>query len=434
MTATQDANVRLLDTGAGSVTVGTRTHPLRATDLAQARDEARRIVAAHAAHIGQTITMRATEPDGRIFTVLVHPDGTVGAPAPAAHDDSAPAPAVELAPAQHGTVEPASSPSPPGRARLASRRELRERARSTSLLTERTSEQPATTGWRGVVNRAGMHLAPSRAERTRRSAVDAVCQHWPGPRTIAVVNGKGGAGKTPATILLAAVFARHGGAGVVAFDNNPTRGTLGWRTLQGPHDASVLDLVAAADELLAPQAQAAHMAAYVHHQAADRYDVLRSRPEVLADAQPTTADSVHRVHQVLSRYYRLIFVDSGNDEASEQWRAMIAHADAIVVPTITREEHAESARLLLDELSRADPHGAALADRAVVVVSQASRAEPAPDRLVDTFSTIATAVGIGYDPAMAGRPLLLDTLSPATQAAWLQAAAAVAAALPTARA
>lgn len=53
-----------------------------------------------------------------------------------------------------------------------------------------------------------------------------------------MANGKGGAGKTPTTVLLSAVFARYGGAGVVAWDANQTRGTLGWRTEQGPHAAT----------------------------------------------------------------------------------------------------------------------------------------------------------------------------------------------------
>ena len=303
----------------------------------------------------------------------------------------------------------------------------REQARSTSLLTDITNEAPAVTGWRGALNGLGLHLAPSDKERAERADVAAVSQHWAGPRTIAVVNGKGGATKTPTTILLSAVFARHGGAGVVAYDNNSTRGTLGWRTQTGPHDATVIDLLPHVDHLLSPQAQAAEMSGFVHHQREDRYDVLRSRPEVLADEKPSDAASFDAVHAVLAKYYRLVIVDSGNDESTPQWRAMIHKADAIVVPTITRPEHAESARLLLSELSGADPHSASLAENALVIVSQGSKAEPGPDQLVETFRQITrAAVGIPYDPAMAGRPLILDSLAHATRRAWLAAGAALA--------
>ena len=306
----------------------------------------------------------------------------------------------------------------------------REQARSTSLLTEITNEAPAATGLRGALNQFGLHLAPTERERAERADAAAVAQHWAGPRTIAVVNGKGGATKTPTAILLSAVFARYGGAGVIAFDNNSTRGTLGWRTQQGPHDATVIDLLPHVDHLLSPRAQAAEISGFVHHQREDRYDVLRSRPEVLADAKPGDADSFDAVHAVLTKYYRLVVVDSGNDESSPQWRAMIARADAIVVPTTTRPDHAESARLLLAELARADDHAAHLAENALVIVSRGSKAESSPDPLVSTFQGIARAsVGIPYDPAMAGRPLILDSLSLATRRAWLRAGTALAAGL-----
>ena len=305
--------------------------------------------------------------------------------------------------------------------------DARGQARSMSLLTEVTNEAPAATGLRGALNQLGLHLAPASRERAERADAAAVAQHWAGPRTIAVVNGKGGAGKTPTAILLSAVFARYGGAGVVAYDNNSTRGTLGWRTQQGPHDATVIDLLPHVDHLLSPQAQAAEISGFVHHQREDRYDVLRSRPEVLADAKPGDADTFDAVHAVLTKYYRLVVVDSGNDESSPQWRAMIARADAIVVPTTTRPDHAESARLLLAELAGADDHAARLAESALVVVSQGSKAEPSPAHLVSTFQGIArAAVGIPYDPAMAGRPLILDSLALSTRRAWLRAGTALA--------
>ncbi|MFP3589937.1 hypothetical protein SCB29_40980, partial [Paraburkholderia sp. SIMBA_055] len=71
-------------------------------------------------------------------------------------------------------------------------------------------------------------------ERARRT----VSAQWGQCRRIAVVNGKGGVGKTSATALLSAVFGREGGGGVLAWDNNPTRGSLGWRTESAGHDAT----------------------------------------------------------------------------------------------------------------------------------------------------------------------------------------------------
>ncbi|UUT34317.1 AAA family ATPase [Microbacterium elymi] len=110
-----------------------------------------------------------------------------------------------------------------------------------SFLKHEQAERPASKGWRGGLVRMGLRVPPNASERAERDDLHAVSQHWPGPRTIAVVNGKGGAGKTPTTINLAAVFARHGGAGVLAWDNNQTRGTLGWRTERGPHESTLLE-------------------------------------------------------------------------------------------------------------------------------------------------------------------------------------------------
>ncbi|CED91303.1 MinD/ParA family ATP-binding protein [Actinomyces succiniciruminis] len=470
------ATVTLDESGAGSITIGDTVRPIRGTDLADARDRVKRELTARAEQAGQPVTMVCAEPAGT-YWISVHPDGRMTAVEPAQQTmPAAPiAPAAARTPAPvHSAPTPPEQPAPPSplsvaqipaaplntstpdaaplrlveqppaptdhvervesesanELRPATRRERQADLRQQTLLDQITNEAPAKTGLRGVLNILGMHLAPSDSERAERADIAAVSGHWPGPRTVAVVNGKGGAAKTPTTILLSAVFARNGGAGVVSWDNNPTRGTLGWRTEQGPHDSTVLDLLPHVDHLLSPSAQAAEMAAFTHHQREDRYDVLRSRPEVLADANPGDAATFGRIHDVLTKYYRLVLIDSGNDESAASWKAMIHRADAIVVPTITRPEHAESARLLLAELAGADEHSAQLADEALVIVSQGSRGEPAPTELVNTFSGIARqAVGIPYDPAMAGRPLILDSLAPATRRAWLAAAAAVAAAL-----
>ena len=292
------------------------------------------------------------------------------------------------------------------------------------MLTEPPAHGRAQRGLRGRLNRLGLSLSPAAWELADRADTAAVCQHWAGPRTIAVVNGKGGSGKTPATVLISAVLARMGGGGIIAVDNNITRGTLGWRTITGPHTATIADLVAHLDRLTAPGAAAADLAAYVHHQPADRYDVLRSRPEVLADEQHSDAATIGAVLQLLSRSYRVIVVDSGNDESTPAWREMIRRADAIVVPTTTREEHAESARLLLEELVTVNPHTARLAREATVIVSRASKGEPDPSGLVDRFTAMTrAATAIPYDPAMAARPLLWDNLAPATRRAWLAATA-----------
>jgi len=330
-------------------------------------------------------------------------------------------------PTQTFTNQPAQFQAQPSPAALAP---VETDPLKVSLLNAQKNEVPARLGWRGSLNRhLGTTLAPTEYERRVRVDEAAVSTHWPGPRTIAVVNGKGGAGKTPTAILIAALLARYGGGGVVAFDNNPTRGTLGWRTEQGPHNNTVIELLPEVEHLLSPSATAAEINKFVHHQPTDRYDVLPSRAEAL-DSTTETEQAFDKIHAVLTKYYRVVVIDSGNDESSPSWLAMIKKADALIVPTITRPEHAESARLLLNELAHSGQHGAKLAQNALVIVLQASKAEPTPNQLVQTFKQITRdAIGISYDPAMSARPLMYETLNPASRRAWLAAAAALTPAL-----
>lgn len=335
---------------------------------------------------------------------------------------AAPAPSSSAAGPWVQDPPPAQSPAPPAEPAA-------EYVPRRSFLTQEQAEEPASQGWRGVMTRIGIRMAPSAIERNERADVRAVSQHWPGPRTIAVVNGKGGVGKTPSTILLSAVFARYGGAGVLAWDNNQTRGTLGWRTEQGPHEATLLDLLPQTERLLGTNAQSADLAHFVHHQTRDRFDVLRSKPMVLADEQRVEPGDVDAIWSVAAKYYRLILMDSGNDEADPMWLRMIDHTDQLVVVTTTRDDHAEAGALLLEALGQRDERSARLAEQAVAIVTQAdpkATAQEVRDIAQGYRSLAREAVTIPHDPAMVDGVLRYGSLRPATQRAWLAAGAAVA--------
>ena len=473
-TSTARASVELSERG-GSVSIDGTFHALRANNVDDARMEALELLRRFAGDVGGPVTVRSTEPSG-VFDFLINPDGSTHLPArkdpapaqptpptppppasqPAEHTETpttapSPAPATTTTPpaalppavtqpaapvvAQPAPARPPAGaapgaderePSVPAPVHQPRRREVQAELRRQSLLEEITTQGPAHHGVRGMLNAMGLKLAPSAAELMERDNITKVSRHWVGPRTIAVVNGKGGSAKTPSTILLAALLARYGGGNVIAWDNNSTRGTLGWRTESGGHDATVADLLPRASHLLGTEARASDLEAFTHHQSVDRFDVLRSNPTQLASEQPADEVSFRAVHAVLARYYRIILIDTGNDESLPAWSSMIERTDAIVVTTITRPEHAESARLLLDGLARSGRHGERLAEQATVIVSQASASEPSPAHYVEIFNGMARcAVGIPYDPAMSNSPLLLDSLGAASRRAWLAAGAAM---------
>ena len=428
--------------GSATLQIDGRTENTTTDRSEDARRDIVTRAAQHAATTGGPVRVTVTEPDG-VSRLVVTADGAVtdaeeiagdaasptrdAAPTdagpgsvPAASPIAAPAPRPAAAP----IAAPRVTPTPTGEDAPAARRQERP-----SFLKDEQAEQPASQGWRGALSRMGMRMRPSARERAERDDLHAVSQHWAGPRTIAVVNGKGGAGKTPTTINLAAVFARNGGAGVLAWDNNQTRGTLGWRTEQGPHESTLLELLPQTGLLLGTGAQSADLARYVHHQTADKYDVLRSKPAVLANEQRITAEDVTRIHAVAAKYYRLIVIDSGNDETDPLWLQMIDQADQLVVATTTRDDHAEAGALLLEALAERDDRSARLAREAVAVVTQADpKATDADIRHVaDGFGSIAReVVTIPFDPALVDGVITFAALRADTQRAWLAAAAAIA--------
>lgn len=306
------------------------------------------------------------------------------------------------------------------------RREARQ-----SFLTQEQVEEPATTGFRGFLTRAGIRMAPSAAERRHREQVHLVSQHHVGPRTIMLANGKGGAGKTLATVCLSTVLTRHSGAATVAWDNNQTRGTLGWSTEAARHDASVLDLLPEIDRLLGTEARSADMAEYVHHQTRDRYDVLKSKPDILAAEQRFGAETVDRVHKVLTKFYRLVLIDSGNDETDPMWLAGLDRTDQLVVPTTTDDKWCESAALLLEQLMGAGGRYRELAENAVVIVG-VETSDVKPEKVTEQVRRFKDA-GLGrdvltipYDAGLKARIINFDALQESTKLAWLAAGAAVA--------
>ncbi|PTT68421.1 MinD/ParA family ATP-binding protein [Arthrobacter sp. HMWF013] len=467
-------NIRAIvrDNGTAEVVVAGNSRIVPAGEsLQDLRNNALALVVGEAQTLNRPVRVQIEDPEGH-GELIVHPDNTIESvsyetrptrrrtetpeptpetsvpavietPAPAPESVEAPAEptaaavaAVDRQPWPPNPVVSETTPAPAVTMEEAppTRRSLKE----TSFLVSAPVLEPATQGWRGVLTRLGLRMDPSAEELSEREDIRTVSQHWPGPRTIAVVNRKGGANKTPTVVMLSAILARYSGASTVAWDNNESQGTLGWRTEKGAHDRSVLDLIDSSTELLSPSTNAAEIAKFVHHQTADKFDVLRSDENEEGDHE-VTAEEVDIAHQVLTRYYRLVVMDSGNTARAANWRRMIHHTNQLVVPVTAIEDRAEAARLTLQTLESRGGHDAELARNAVVIVSESTdakrtmsgdalkRAKDEAQRIADGFEPFVRAVvRIPYDPALVNGPIRYEALQPATQRAWLAAAAAVA--------
>ncbi|MEG9250232.1 hypothetical protein V6S67_19240 [Arthrobacter sp. Soc17.1.1.1] len=304
------------------------------------------------------------------------------------------------------------------------------RSSMPSFVDRPDTASPAQLGMRGLLNHVGMKLAPSADELDQRKDEKTVSQHWAGPRTITVLNPKGGAGKTPTVICLSAVFARLGGSGVLAWDNNNSLGSLGWRTYDAGHEATVVDLLGQTDYFMTAGARTGDLASYVHHQPADQYDVLRSDDRSGAKARhEVTGAEVHRLYAVAAKYYRLIVKDSGNTERGDNWEAMISHTDQVVIPVKSVDDAAEGASRILSALRAGDEHAQALADRAVVIVLGCTPAHGKAklDALAESFRPFVKAVAtVPYDPSLVEGRIRFSAMLPRTRRAWLRAAALIA--------
>lgn len=474
-----DIRAEVREDGTGEISVDGVVEQVQTANLQEAGAAITQRIAALAGSVGTALPVQVRDPDG-VWSLLIHPDGLVdeagvdgGTPpegAPAAGAAVTPPVGPPPTPADGTTpltppTAPADPPAPPVPAtdvvtdtttgagaaaattRSAASRSAaapaaaRETATSNAtslptlddLLAARhpASDGPAEHGWRGGVRRVTFGLVspgPGRAERNRRSQSASVRRTFDGPKTVVVVNPKGGAHKTTATMLLAATFGIQRGGYTLAWDNNETRGTLGWRSAHTEHTRTAVDLLNALPRLGGrATVRIGDLDGFVRTQANEQFDVLAS-DESSSSLSSVDAASFVALHQVLSRFYRVLVIDTGNNMRASNWQASVDAADQIVVVSTIREDTAQSAAWALDAL-RAKGHEEAVR-RAVTILSAPS---PKVDkdlrtRLVGHFGALTRAVvEVPHDRALvSGGPIDYEALQPSTRDAWLRATAIVA--------
>ncbi|WP_327072041.1 MinD/ParA family ATP-binding protein [Kitasatospora sp. NBC_01302] len=298
---------------------------------------------------------------------------------------------------------------------------------------------PAEWGWRGRVRRlTGGRIAPAMSadEALHRTALREVQKSFAGPKTIVFVNPKGGAGTTTSTLMAARTFGVHRGGQVVAWDNNETRGTLGVRSMAAGHTNTARELLENLHQFEDnAQARLGDLGLYVRGQGPAFFDVLASddRAEVTGHID---AGDVQRLHQLFSRFYKMILIDTGNNMRASNWLTAVQAADLLVVTTTIREDSASSALWMIDALEKSVYGPGQLRHRTITVL-----AEPAEKYDVKLKATMRSIFGsrtrgvftIPFDPALVdGGVINYDRISPRSHRAWLYACAAMAGGLSNA--
>jgi MinD-like ATPase involved in chromosome partitioning or flagellar assembly len=293
----------------------------------------------------------------------------------------------------------------------------------------RAADPVATTGPRAAVRKVTFGLVqpgPGRRELARRYEIEMIRRNFGGLRQVTVVNPKGGAGKTVAALLLAMTFGQKRGGYVLAWDNNETQGTLGMRAQQDFHGRTVRDLLRDLDHFAGPGGRIGDLSQYVRAQGEGMFDVLASDESATA-GEMLTASAFAEIREVVSRFYKLIMVDTGNNVRAANWQAAIDATDQLVVTMSARNDSAETAARLLDHLEQSGRQR--LVRQAVTVVSMPpSRRELDIPAIRRHFAARTRVVVLApYELLIdTGEPIRYGALSGASRDAWLTVAAAVA--------
>lgn len=251
--------------------------------------------------------------------------------------------------------------------------------------------------------RKAFGLGPSVKELLERDRIDRIARPLNGRKTIMVINTKGGGGKTLVTLMLASYLGRYRSGSVLAWDNNETEGTLGMRAPSQSHHRTVVDLLGALPTIANdPNAGTSELEHWVREQRGLSFDVLASADDDEA-MRIIGEQEFEDLHTQLSRFYRMIVVDTGNNRLSPNWLAAAARADMLVFATSLKDDTSVVAAKNLDALvamGRGD-----LVRNAVCVISHTSAKGNDIGAGVHTREHfeqwVRAVVDIPYDPMLA---------------------------------
>ena len=380
----------------------------------------------------------ASAPSARSARSAPSAPSAVSAPSAPSAVSAPSAPSAAPAPSSPETSVPASSgtaaTAPAAKRPLPSRATVPADGRPTlqdlQSSTAKHRKVKATRGFRGVITRATRGVispGPGKKERLEIERLERIRRPLDGPRNIAVVNLKGGAHKTTASLMIAATLGVSRGGNVLAWDNNETRGTLGWRGVPTEHHRTAVDLLHDIESLRSPSASSADLDPYVRPQGEMRFDILAS------DEDPGSAALIDdhafgELDEALSRFYRIKVIDTGNNVRASNWLAAVKSADQLVIISTVREDTFNAAAWMIDEL-RATGLGEQV-DHAVTILSHSSKGKFDPtlrSRLLAHFGAHTRAVAeVPYEQQFVdGTHLDWSRVSKATKKAWLDATALI---------
>lgn len=485
--ATPDVSAVFLGNGTVRLAIDGDTTSLQAGTDQELRSEV--VARAHKLAQDHNAAVRVRVIEGGSTTLVdVNPDGSNGIhnPAPAAQPTPPPAPAEPAAQPAPGTSEaPKTPPAGPEEPAF-------EWADDPEW--KQLAKEPAGTGWRAVLKLPAskteierrqqefaqrMHDAEQRRQRQEQQRREAAEQrriqeqrdaeelsrkqallerrtahksklnrtiqtNFQGTRTILIANPKGGARKTTTTYILGAMIGSTRGGSTIAWDANETMGTLGERARDDRHHRTVVDLLedGAQHFLDIDSARVGILDAYVRNQGDCHFDVLASDENANRQDQ-IDAEGFRKVHDILSHFYRMILVDTGNNIRAPHFTEAQKHAHQLVIPVAASHDSKNRALDMMTAFSAAG-HDHLVANAVVLVhetepIERDDEGNPVSNQSHELTATeiasafegrVGTVLPVPYDPKLKdGGEIDYFQLSPDTITAYREAAAAVSNAL-----
>ncbi|BBX87876.1 ParA family protein [Mycolicibacterium aubagnense] len=290
----------------------------------------------------------------------------------------------------------------------------------------------AQRGWRASVNRMlGLKLSKSADEIEYDQRVAQIQRTLRAPKRIAVVSGKGAAGKTSISLNMGATIASlHRGMKVVALSIDPLGNiTDRVRPVNSQAPASVMSL--AADDKLE---RASDVSSYLQ---TDKTGLRVLGASTCDGAAFLTPEALEKALGVLSDVYDLSILDFGLNIDSPAYHTGLSASDQLILAASTTADSIDELHTLISTLKRFGGKYVELLAGAVVVFCQTRPGKSHIDvdaertRIVNSYGT--PVITIPWDEHISeGGPMSLDLLDENTRLPYVWLAAEVMSRLPSA--
>lgn len=319
------------------------------------------------------------------------------------------------------TVPAALAPAPPP----ARRGHRNPGAVALDNLEDQHENVPAKLNWRDVFHRlTGIDLGPSKDQAYELRLRDRVRAPLGSAFPIAVVNLKGGVGKTAVVEALGSTFADARDDRVIALD-------LDAGNLADRHGRrSPLSMA----DLLADKSVARYLDVRAHtYMNGSRLEVL-TVPDYATHDRPIERDDFARVFSILRKHYAVVLLDCGTALKSQTMEAALLESRALVVVTSASIDAIRKTGTTLEWLlNNGYQH---LLDSAALVINHTERGKPNGllDKEIEKLSgqlRSGCVVQLPFDRHVhEGKEIALERLSKKSRRRYLQLATVLAGMFP----